>query len=65
METDRTCIVADVFPRRRPGFSEACDGETPEIRVDLGIFQDCVGRLVAARLRHQLRRRDGFVALHP
>ena len=65
MEIDRTCFVADVFPRRRPGFSEACDGETPEIFLDMGIFQDCVGRLVAARLRRQLRCRYGFVALHP
>ena len=48
METDRTCFVADVFPRWRPGFSEARDGEAPKIFLDMDIFQDCVGRLVAA-----------------
>ena len=65
MEIDRTCIVADVFPRWRPGFPEARDGEAPEFFMDLGIFQGRFGRLVAARLRRQLRCRDGFVALHP
>ena len=65
MEIDRTCIVADVFPRWRPGFPEARDGETPEIFMDMVIFQGSIGRLVAARLRRQLRRCDGLVALHP
>ena len=65
MEIHRTHIDADVFPRWRPGFTEACDGETSEIRVDLDIFQGRAGRLVAARLRYQLRRRDSALALHP
>ena len=65
MEIDRTCFVADVFPRRRSGFPEASDGETPEIFMDMGIFQGGIGRLVAARLRRQLRCRYGFVAIHP
>ena len=65
METDRTCIVADVFPRWRPGFPEARNGETPEIFMDLDIFQSRFGRLVATRMRHKLRRRHSALALHP
>ena len=65
MEIHRTNIDADVFSRWRPGFTEARDGETSEIRLDLDIFQGRAGRLVAARLRHQLRRRDSAMALHP
>ena len=65
MEIDRTCIAADVFPRRRSGFPEACDGKTTQILMDLDVFQNSLGRLVAACLRRQLRCSYGFVALHP